>query len=437
MHNRDLAVKIVVATAALAIFTPSAFADIGWMVDVSGGQTDNATLVDTDPLSDTLSSVGGAIDYSLDGNRLDASLNGRGNYVHYADGTYDDDFQGYAAGSLVFGFVPDAFLWTINDNYGQIAIKQFEPVTPENRQNINTFSTGPDLILPLGSQSDLKFSARFGDTRYEDSDQINTQTWQGSLSFLRGLSQSSSWGLIASDMRIEYDVPGKPTYDQPELYATWQSTGARQSLSVDLGANRIKTDTESFTKPLVRLDWNRRIAPSWTADLNLGSEYQNTSQQFVRQNDWTDIDTARVGVTDVPAAVYHGGLSFAFQRPRTQFNLGGGYTQLEYITDNGLNEDSWYGNTGLSRRFTPRLQGFLDYRIEEHTYDSDSTRDNEKQVAGARLEWLVGKATFLAAGYRHTDSDSDSLIYTYKEDLYYLTVSYRRGDIATPRAFAY
>jgi hypothetical protein len=434
---RILVAKTGIAAATLAMLAPPAFADIGWSIDAGAGRTDNATLVDSNPVSDTLSSVGGAIAYTIDSRRIEASLNGHGNYVHYIDDTYDDDFQGFAAGSLALGIVPDTFLWTINDTYGQIAIKQFEPLTPANRQNVNRFTTGPDLILPLGSQSDMKFSARYGDARYEDSDQIDSQTLEGSIAFRRNLSQSTYLGLIASNTRVEYDVPGSQTYDRPAVYGTLDSTGARQSISIAVGVNRVEVDDETFTKPLVRVDWNRRVSPSWTLNLDLGSEYRNTAEQFASQGVDLGPDAANVGVSAIPAATYRGGLGIEFRRPRVQFTLGGGYLQTNYVIDNGLNEDTWYGNTELSRRFTPRLQGFVDYRLEKRKYEANPTQDSDRKVAGARLELLAGKATYLALGYRYTDSSSDASLNTYTDTLYYLTLSYRRGTIASAPAFAH
>ncbi len=436
MPNRAQVVKVGITGIACVALAPLAFADIGWSIDAGAGHTDNATLVDANPVSDTLSSIGGAIFYSLDSRRIQASLDGRGSYIHYADETYEDDFQGLAAGSLMLGIVPDTFLWAVEDTYGQITINQFEPVTPENRQNINNFSTGPDLILRLGGQSDLTFSGRYGDVMYEESDQIDEQTLKASLAFRRKLSENASWGIVATDTRVEYDAPGNPEYDRPAVYATWSAKGDRQSLSADLGANRIETDTESFTKPLVRLKWNRRVAPSWTMDLNLASEYQNTSEQFISRNLQPDLGTADVLASANPAAAYYGSLLFAFERPRTRLSLGGGYSQLDYVNDVGVNENSWYGTGEFSRQMTPRLQGFVTYRYEQNEYETVAAQDRTRQIAGVRVDWRVGKATFVTGGYTYTDSDSDSLLNTYTGNLYYLTLSYRYGTIAsTPFTF--
>lgn len=418
----------LIATALL-ILPPVTLAEVAWSVDSGVGHTDNATLSATDEVSDTLTWIGGSVAFEQDSRRVKASLDAQGNYVRYMDDTYDDDLVGYATGSLTLGIVPEAFLWTFEDSFGQVTINQFQPATPDNRQNINTFSTGPDFVARFGRQSQLRFSGRYDETRYEDSDRIDDQRLQASIAFERHLSANTSWAIIAASTRVEYDAPGARAYDQPELYASWRSTGARQTLSIDLGANRVKGFDDTYTEPLVRIDWTRRVAPSWTMNVNAASEFRNTSDQFVhRTSEGTPAGgTAGVALTDAPAATYQAGLAFAFERPRTKFSISGGYTQLDYVIDNGLNEDSWFGTATLSRRFTPRVQGSLTYRARQVQYQSFDRNETE-HTAEAGLDWRATRWLFVTAGYVYSDSDRVSFGDTYTSNLVYVSLSYRRGE---------
>lgn len=278
-------IRSLATALALAVSGSVSSAEVGWTLDAGVAHSDNVASSNTNEVSDTLTTVGGAVTLERESTRITASLDASGHYLRYIDNTFTDDFVGQAAGSLVLGLVPDRLLWTIEDTYGQVATNQFAPVTPENRQGLNDFSTGPDVLLRFGDQSTVRLSGRYGDTRFENSTQIDTRTWGGSISFLRSVSRTSSWGVVVSQSRIEYDTPATPGYDQPAIYATLQSTGARQSLSVDAGINRVKVADGSENNPLLRLNWNRRITPSLTMNLDLSSEYQNTAQQFASQLD--------------------------------------------------------------------------------------------------------------------------------------------------------
>ena len=421
------------AALSCSLLSLTAHADTEWTLDAGVARTNNATLSPTDKVSDTLPSVGGSVAYELDSRRIKSSLHGYGDYVHYVEGTFDDEFTGRAVGSVVLGVVPEHFLWTVDDTYGQIATNQFEPVTPDNRQNVNNFRTGPDLVLRLGDQSSLRFAGRYGNSKFGDSRQINTDTWNGSVSFQRSLSRNSSWGLVASQTRIEYDTPTIPAYDQPSLYAMLESNRGGQSLSVNVGVNRVDIGNQSSSSPLVRVGWKRQVAPSWTLNLDLSSEYQNTAQRFTSQA-MRDVpgDTAS-SVSTVPAASYHGGLSFAFERTRTRLRLGGSYSKLEYVDNTGLDEKSWRAFAEVSRRLRPDLRAFLNYSVDRRTYAAVALRNDDKQSADAGLDWNFGRSTFLTVGYRYADSNSDSPINNYSASIYYLRISYRQGGLEAVR----
>lgn len=414
----------------LATVSHSAAAEVAWSVDANVSHTDNATLAETATVSDTIASLGGSLAIEHKGSRLETSLDARGDYLHYVDDVYDDDFQGHARGSLLFGIIPGSLYWAIEDTYGQIAVNQFEPVTPDNRQDVNVLSTGPDFLMRIGRQSALELSARYEDVSYEQSDQVDSENLYGSISFTRNISRNSFWGIVASNVRVEYDAPGIEPYDRPALYGTLHSETGRQTLSIDVGANRVERHGESFTKPLVRIDWQRRVAPSWTLNVNAGSEYQNTAGQFVNQNGRANEDPMdqEFGITDAPAAAYYGGTSIHFERPRTRLRIAGGYEKLDYVAFEDLNSKAWRWSADVSRQLTPQLAGFVSYAAEKREYEANTGNDL-RQSAEFRFEYRAGRSTFVTLGYRYTDSDGEVGLRSYDANLFYLGLSRRRGSV--------
>lgn len=432
--KRQIALAVA---AALLAGTAVAETQLGWSVGAGAGYNDNATRVDTDKVSDTLTALSGTIAYEQKTQRIDASLTGFGTYLSYVDDTYDADFLGSLDGNLTLGIVPERFLWTFDDTFGQITIDRFAPVTPENRQNANYFSTGPDVYIRLGSATDLRLSGRFSDSRYEDTDTSNDQRLSGDISFIRRSSAQVAWSAVASASRVEYDLPGNPGYDLQSLYGSLEAEGARQTVNLDLGATRIADGGESQTNPLVRLEWNRRLNPSWTLDLNAGTEFRNTADRFVGGGTGPEGGTGGVTVSNVPSESYHGDLTLAFERQRTRAYVGSSYYQNNFIGSGELDEDGWGATAGISRQFTQRLQGFLDLGYWSRNFESDTGSDDTRTFS-ARLDWQAGRSIFVTAGYRYEQRDSD--IYeagTYTENFGYLSFSYRYGEAAAPRAFSF
>src|SRR5262245_27320298 len=76
MLNRTRVTQVGLGTAIIIFCTAPVRAELGWSVDAGASHTDNATLADNGGASDSLTSIGGAVAYDLDGSRVKAALNG-------------------------------------------------------------------------------------------------------------------------------------------------------------------------------------------------------------------------------------------------------------------------------------------------------------------------------------------------------------------------
>lgn len=420
-----------VAAVILGVSTAATAADIGWSVDAGLTHTDNAALTESGSVSDTLASVGGAIRFGAETRLIEASLGGQGSFQHYLEDTFSDDFVGEAVGNLSLALIPGRLRWSFEDRYGQLATSPFEPTTPDNRQNVNSFSTGPNLQLRLGDRSRLNLSAEYGDVRYGEATQGDTRNWGGSIAVERTLSRSSSFILTASQNRTAYDAPSTPLYDQQSLYATWQTQGTRQRVSADLGASRISIrHDDGRINPLLRIGWQRRITPALTMNLDLASEYQNSGELFVQQAAQANPGGTDIAVTNIPAATFRSGLSFTFARSRTSFSIGGGWTRLNYVGTEDLDQQDSNAYAEVRRRLRPRLQGYLAYRYARHDYEN-RLNDSTEHIAEAGMDLGVGRSLFLTLNYRHTDSDDAAATRTYSDNVIGLKLSWRSGDGAS------
>jgi hypothetical protein len=432
--NRPITRAAIVT--ALTLSAGAATAEVGWSVDAGASHTDNAARVATGKADDTLATLGGTLSYGHESRRIEAALSASGTYMNYLDGSYQDDFVSQARGSLVLGIVPERFLWTVDDTYGQITVNEFQSVTPTNRQNANYFSTGPDLILRLGSATSVKIGGRFADSRYERTDTVNDQRLSGSVTLSRNTSPNVTWSVVADAARVEYDLPGNPGYDQQSLYGLLQAQGARQSLEFGLGGNQVADNGETYSNPLLRLTWTRKLTPSWSLAVNAGSEYRNTGDQFRSAVAAGGTGTEAIRVTGIPSEAYFGGVSLSFERPRTTFGVGANFSRDNYVRSSEPDKNSWSTSAGVSRRFTRRLRGFLDASYQKRDFQSGIGED-KTTLLSAKLDWALGRSTFVTAGYRHEDRSSNIGANGYTENVISLSVSYRYGKDTGPRSFAY
>jgi hypothetical protein len=411
-------------TLGLAISATAAEADSGWSVDAGATHTDNATLVETGKKADTLGTVGGSLAWEANTQRLEATLNGAGEFLHYFDNSFRDDFQGRIGGHAKVGLVPELLSWTVDDHFGQVATNPFAAATPANLQNLNVFSSGPDLHLRLGDQMRAQFSGRYEFTRYESTDQINTRSWNGSIGLLRDVSPTTSLGVLASMSRYTYDASGVPTYDQQGGWIEWKTGSTRQTLSVDAGGNRVSSTIESRTEPLARIKWHRRLQPFLSMDVQLSSEFMNAAQQFTAAN------VVNVGISTLPASARKADVSFVYAQPRTRISVGGGVRKLAYDSASQPDEKGWNVHAEIGRQFTPRVQGFVNYRIDDRDYGTGLGIRERTGQAG--LDWQLSRAAFLTISYSRLESGGGVAQNRYDANLLSARLSWRSGSI-TPR----
>ena len=87
---------------------------------------------------------------------MTTSITSRLEYRDYLDDTFDSEVVGNLVGNALVDIVEDRFTWTLEDTFGQSTQNQFAPVTPDNRENVNYLSTGPDFTLSfLGARNKL------------------------------------------------------------------------------------------------------------------------------------------------------------------------------------------------------------------------------------------------------------------------------------------
>jgi hypothetical protein len=108
--------------------------------------TDNATFTNNGG-GDTLAEIGLVGNTAYHGPTLDYHLDTDIAGVKYLHDTYPLEPTGYLDGGGQLNIVPGVFSWTGRETYSQLVINQYLPASPDNLENINTISTGPQLVL--------------------------------------------------------------------------------------------------------------------------------------------------------------------------------------------------------------------------------------------------------------------------------------------------
>lgn len=432
-NKRHVGAAALASLPLLVVSGASIAATLDYQLTAGGGHSDNIRRVAVDKESENIGSAG--LQFSLDqrSSRLYADMVGNFAYYDYLDDTFDDEVLGNFAGQARFAFVPERFEWLLADNFGQVLSDPFMPATPDNRENINYLTTGPDLLFAFGSQTRLRLAGRYSMTTYEDTE-ADSDSVLGEIELSRVLSSASSIGFVGRAQQVEYDERQLDAdYDQSEAFLRYDAEGARTFLTVEAGYTRIERDAtaNSDSGPLFRLDVTRRLTASTTASLSLAREFASPGSDFAATQSGQSIglETAPGRQTVEPFTRESVGLGWTFTRNRTTLSLSGSRDEHSYESQPALDQTLTSGTVAVRRELSPVMSLVVDGAYMRSDFEQPGG-DYSEAGGGVTFSWRLSSRVSLNATYDYVDRDSDLAAGGYTENRYWFYIGYGRG---TPR----
>jgi hypothetical protein len=393
------------------------------------GQSDNVKRTATDTTEDTVASAGLLFSYDERSARLEADVVGNLSYREFLDDTYDSELLGNLHGNARAAILPEKLSWALSDDFGQVLIDPFVPATPDNRENLNYLSTGPDLRIALGSQTRADIGLRYALADYENSP-LDSRGLLGEGGLTRAFSERSSLGLFLRHQQLEYDTaPEAFDFDQSQAFLRYDALGARTRLRIDAGRDEIDRDgADTQGGFLVRVDAERRMTSRTTLSLRAARQHESSGSAFAGEQSGGGIalDASGSRQTFEPFLNERLDLSWRFTGSRTEFTLFADRGTQSYEDRPEFDQTFTSYGASMRRALTPLLSLDFDVRLSRSEFEQPGA-DYEDLGAGASLEWRPSRATVVRLAYSHDDRDSDSAFGGYTESRILLTVGYAHG----------
>ena len=401
--------------------------EASWGLNLGARYTDNVGRVDVDEESETVGIAGVNFILAVNRPRLVGSAAADLHYEKYFDDTFDPDLRGGLDGLMSFAFVPERFLWSVQDNYGQVSRNRQAVDTPANLQDINYFSTGPDITLPLGARTSFQVSGRWSDAYYEDDNQ-DSEDIVGSVALVRQLSSSTLISLNGSHSEVDYDEDNLfIDYQVEQAFLRFQLTGARTTVVVDGGVSRIEQDgdTSESENLLASLDVTRLVGARSILRLTLGTSPSTSAQTFRRDQELGGVEVgpdAAVTAGDSFQSDY-AYLTFTTDWERSAFTAFVSARSEDHETFDQDNRDQYRATLtyfrDLTRNLTLDVHGtYLDEKFTETDFAFD------EWGGGLGMRWQFSRRLALVARVDHFVGSSDDNSRDYTENRAYLGISY-------------
>ena len=399
-------------------------------VTVGATRSDNIELTSEDETAGTIGEVGVNLLYSQESRRLQSNVDLNAAYQHYFDGDFDDEVIGGLNGMAVLALVPERFEWFVQDNFGQTRLDPRLAETPNNRENFNYFTTGPDVTLRFGQRTSLRLSGRYsltsGETATFDGDR-----YSATLALIRRLSGATAVSLNVRGERLEYDAAEPDAaafsseYDRHEAFVRYEIDDTRTQLGLDLGYTAIDGQGDTSSGLLARLSLGRQTSTSTSVRLNLGTEFSDAGNAFraTQDLDGVSVDPETVLATSDAFKRHFANLGWAFERNRTSFGVNGEYSQEDYEQAVELNRSVAHYAVYVGRQLSPGLRLRLEARYFTEDFDTSAISTDELQGIAA-LNWNVGRTLAWRLQYDYRDRQGSGLSDEYTENRLSLFVSW-------------
>ncbi|MFO1295042.1 MAG: hypothetical protein U1F25_00150 [Rubrivivax sp.] len=362
---------------------------------LSEEHTDNVTRVDSG--ADSAWITGAVTDFHWSaGNhpRFSAEITGTGGYYHYQNQFYDPEVNGDALGTLAYQVIPGALTLLAQDNFTQSRINELAPVTPDNRQNVNRITAGPELQLhPGGAQNLLLAQALYERADFANSP-LDSDTIRGQLSIGRSLDARHALNLTAAVRDVKYagNQP-YPDYQGQDYFLSWVATGIRTTLVADAGYSTTRADGASrVNSPLFRLNIARQISPRSTAFLYAARTQVGAADAiFLDQSlGGRDQSTSGYGITADPFKMDYLGAGYQLDNGRLVLDVRGSVGRERYAQTTLDDRNDQRADVDLTYRFNSMIGAgvFGEYRRETFVNRADAHSDD--QYYGAFVGFAFG-----------------------------------------------
>jgi hypothetical protein len=419
--------------AALALPAAAGAEPLTYGVDVGVGETDNVTLVPTDKVSQTIALTDLDFAVKQQTRLLDLAATGNFSYLDYLQNAYANQLIGRFDGTAHVALIPERLTWVVQDDFGQSALDPFTPTTPDNLENVNYLSTGPDLALRLGGTGFVNFSARVARAQYETSP-FNSNRVLGNLAAGLQLTANSSVSLNGDTERVLFtNTVVNTDFDRTNAFVRYQVQGARTEFSADLGATTISQGGASTSGGLGRVKLSRKVSTAATLTLSAGRVLTDASTSFSNlQSGATGVvGTAPAAQTSNNYTSDYASAEWQYKHNRTTIAVSGHWEKDVYGGEPSLD----YTRGGVELRVERTLTHALSAQLVGHFYKTNyenvvvtgasGSADYNDGLIGASLVWRHGRGLEVRLRCEHSSRVATGFENGYSENRAYLTVGYR------------
>jgi hypothetical protein len=231
------------------------FSSIATAADVETGvglgmeYSDNAALAADNEVQDliVIAGVGAKIDAGSGPFRLNANTTLR--YQHYTQDTFRDQQYFNLGATVGWEMLKGRVDWEAQDFFSQRSINAVNADTPDNIQDTNVFTFGPNIYIPISARQSITLQPEYRLFTYEVQN-INNQQKALDASWNYKMFQTMKLGLVGGVNKVDYDEQTISDNKFSNFHLTVSGIQPRSNYHVKLGLTRVGREGSSSVRGL-------------------------------------------------------------------------------------------------------------------------------------------------------------------------------------------
>jgi hypothetical protein len=429
-----------VSLALLIHAATSRAAEPGYLISVGVIETDNVQRVSSGGSNDTIFEQEASFNWHEQRPLFNADIEADLSHLTYVPRTFSDEVIGNFIGSGRLAIVPQYFFWNISDNFGQGITDATQAVTPQNRENINFYSTGPQALLPLSAVEILDLNGTYGRASYQNSP-LNSQRFGGGAGYIHLLSATAEVSVNVHQERLEYSNNTlNPGYNLQEAFAHFDIKGRRTTLAIDGGYDRVTgLGGLSSGGALARIQLSRKVSGSSTLSFSVGRQYSDSVGAFQMSQvlGGANLNTQQGVQVGGPFNMTFVTGGWNFSRNRTQFGIDVSHFRDSYVENRISDDNRTEVNLHISRQLTPTMRLALSEFLDRLVFENEPGTSTNT-TTDARLSWQMSRRISMTFAYDYSRRTSDAPGSAYTQNTVWVSIGYGReaqvpvGPVAPP-----
>ncbi len=400
--------SLLLSGLAIACITSNAFAfRVDYEVDLAIERNDNLFFTPDNEVSSTILRPGLGFALSEESSTWQVDFTGRGEYLHYQEGDFDDNVEGVLSGRMNWVAIPERLHFTVEDSLSIQPIDVLRPDVPDNRQQMNVFSAGPSLLFDIGRTLRGSANLRYINSRAEVTDEFNSDRLDFALVATKEFSPTTQLSGHLQSQRVDFqDDTTARDFDRANLFARYSRTLASFDITADAGISRIsfREGGGDRSSPLLRLQGTWRSGGRHALSLAATSQNSDSAVDALGGiGPGASVPGGvAVGDTVVSGAPYKERTLEAiynYDSPRASLMLTPYYNHVRYLDSNDYDQNNHGMRGEFNWRFQPRFEVGIFGSYGRISYKRLGRADESIEVgAQASYSWSTRLSSHLRFG---------------------------------------